>query len=234
LRFPFHVSRFSFYNQPQHGYHYPMSAAFSFYECLHGDCRLRFPAPESEAQRCPRCRGPLQPVAQPVTLPAAHGRSTPAPPVQLHLLLDNIRSLHNVGSIFRTADGAGVAHLYLCGITPTPDNPRLAKTALGAENNVRWSYHANGVETAVSLQQAGHRLWAIEQCPTSTSLFAASDLPAERPLTLLLGNEKTGVDPGLLALCEQTHHLPMQGHKRSLNVAVAAGTAVYYLVMGKT
>ena len=207
-----------------------MPGLFAFYECRQPDCRLRFPGEVQRVQTCPRCRRPVDRVGQPVraaTNGNSNGRSSfPT----IHLLLDNIRSLHNVGSIFRTADGAGVAHLYLCGITPTPDNPRLAKTALGAQNSVGWSYHANGVETAVSLQQSGHCLWAVESMPDSRSLFATPQLPTNRPLVLLVGNEKAGVDPGLLALSEQIVHLPMQGHKQSLNVAVVAGTAVYYLL----
>jgi 23S rRNA (guanosine2251-2'-O)-methyltransferase len=207
-----------------------MSDRFVFYECVAVGCRLRFPAQMGAAPACPRCGqtvGQVGLVANTNLAQWANGRS-PSPTV--HLLLDNIRSLHNVGSIFRTADGAGVGHLYLCGITPTPDNLRLAKTALGAQNSVSWSYHPNGVETAVSLQQSGHCLWAIESTPDSHSLFATPKPPPDRPLLLLVGNEKAGVDPGLLALSEQIVHLPMQGHKRSLNVAVVAGTAVYYLL----
>jgi 23S rRNA (guanosine2251-2'-O)-methyltransferase len=214
-----------------------MSAPFCFYECLQPACRLRFPAAgqrENGVLVCPRCRQPVQAVAQPVTLPDSSDRLPAPAPFQLHLLLDNIRSLYNVGSIFRTADGSGITHLYLCGITPTPDNPRLAKTALGAEKTVPWSYHANGVETAVSLQQAGHCLWAVEYGPGSQSLFTGLAVPAGRPLALVLGNEKAGVDPGLLALCEKTIHLPMRGRKRSLNVAVVAGTVVYYLLDGQS
>lgn len=206
-----------------------MSDQFVFYECTGNGCRLRFPAQMGQTATCPGCGQAVVPVAE-----AAYAEwvaSRPAAPTRpLHLLLDNIRSLHNVGSIFRTADGAGVDHLYLCGITPTPDNPRLAKTALGAQASVSWSYHRNGVETAVSLQQSDHHLWAIEHTPTSQSLLAAPPPATDRPLVLVLGNEKAGIDPGLLALCEQAFHLPMRGYKRSLNVAVVAGTAVYHLL----
>jgi 23S rRNA (guanosine2251-2'-O)-methyltransferase len=201
----------------------------AFYECRQPTCQLRFPAQVETVSGCPRCGRPLVAVGEAVYKYPPAEKNGRLPPI--HLLLDNIRSLHNVGSIFRTADGAGVGHLYLCGITPTPANPRLAKTALGAQNTVHWSYHNNALAAAVSLQQAGHALWGIEPTPASQPLFAAPPLPAERPLVLLLGNEKAGLDPGLLALCEQTIHLPMYGHKTSLNVAVVAGTAVYYLMM---
>jgi 23S rRNA (guanosine2251-2'-O)-methyltransferase len=213
-----------------------MPGLFAFYECGQPDCRFRFPGEIQPVQTCPRCRQPVGQVAQvaqvvqPVCTVADGNHNGRSPSPTVHLLLDNIRSLHNVGSIFRTADGAGVGHLYLCGITPTPDNPRLAKTALGAQNSVSWSYHPNGVETAVSLQQSGYYLWAIEATPDSRSLFATPKPPPDRPLLLLVGNEKAGVDPGLLALSEQAFHLPMRGYKRSLNVAVVAGTAVYHLL----
>jgi 23S rRNA (guanosine2251-2'-O)-methyltransferase len=201
---------------------------FSFYECRQPDCRLRFPAGGVAPDGCPRCQQPVQRVAASVRLP--RHRTPDAPPqLTLHLLLDNIRSLHNVGSIFRTADGSGVAHLYLAGITPTPDNARLAKTALGAETAVAWSYHANSLETAVGLKAAGHLLWAVEYTAGSTSLLAAPPPQTTLPLVLVLGNEKAGIDPALLSQCDRVLHLPMYGVKSSLNVAVVAGTAVYHL-----
>ena len=206
-----------------------MSDQFAFYECLQPLCRFRFPAQVRGIDSCPLCGQSIRQATPALTAEFA-ATADPSPIVPLHLMLDNIRSLHNVGSIFRTADGAGVAHLYLCGITPTPDNPRLAKTSLGAENSVPWSYHRNGVETAVLLQQSGHQLWAMERTSDSRPLFQSPPLATDRPVVLVLGNEKAGVDPGLLALCEQTVHLPMAGIKQSLNVAVVAGTAVYHLL----
>ena len=113
------------------------------------------------------------------------------------MLVDNVRSSFNVGSILRSADGAGLVHVYLCGITPTPENTKVAKTALGAENSVRWSYHRNSLDLVRSLQQADYAIWALEEHAAALPLFHAP-LPS-RPLLLLIGNEITGVDPGLLA-----------------------------------
>ncbi|MCA9968608.1 MAG: TrmH family RNA methyltransferase, partial [Anaerolineales bacterium] len=146
-------------------------------------------------------------------------------------LLDNIRSIHNVGSMFRTADGAGLAHLYLAGITAAPTHPRLAKAALGAHETVPWSWHANGLDTAVSLRHAGYRLWAVETGPQAAPLFAAP--PLTGPTLLVVGNEKAGVDPGILAICHRIFSLPMRGHKESLNAAVAFGIAAYTLRFGR-
>lgn len=148
-------------------------------------------------------------------------------------LLDNIRSIHNTGSMFRTADGAGVGHLYLAGITATPDHSRLAKAALGAHEVVNWSYGPNAVELAAALRADGYQLWALEPRTLSSPNGVTVD---ERParLALVVGNERAGVDPGVMALCDGVLSLPMTGQKTSLNAAVAFGIAVYYLQFGAT
>jgi tRNA G18 (ribose-2'-O)-methylase SpoU len=147
--------------------------------------------------------------------------------LDLHALLDNIRSVHNVGSIFRSADGAGFATLYLCGITPTPANPKLAKTALGAQAALRWQAAPNAVVLAHELRALGHSLWALEAGAEAISLYEAPPLPPR--LVLVLGSEVTGVDPDLLALCTERLAIPMHGVKRSLNVATAFGAAALVL-----
>ncbi len=131
--------------------------------------------------------------------------------------------------MFRTADGAGLAHLHLCGMTATPEHPKLAKAALGADKTVAWSYARNGVATAVMLKKAGCQLWAIEATPTAEPLFADHPLLPTKPTVIVVGNEKAGVDPGILAHCDRVLSLPMSGHKQSLNAAVAFGIAVYHL-----
>jgi len=191
-------------------------------------CRFRFPVTDERrsGNRCPRCGA--------ATILAAHSlqfgnrvtRRTAVVPT-VCALLDNIRSVYNVGSMFRTADGAGISHLYLCGITPAPGHPRLAKTSLGAEQNVLWSSHHNGVDTAVALVRQGFRLWALESSDNASSLFDAPPIQDGPPIVLVVGNEISGVDPGILAQCERTLALPMQGRKQSLNVAVAFGIAAY-------
>ena len=204
---------------------------FEIWQCVNDSCRFRFPAEKGTqlARHCPRCGQPTRLVEQvqasaetaaPSSLPAA------APPFAA--LLDNIRSIHNVGSMFRTADGAGLSHLYLCGITATPAHPKLAKAALGAHEVVPWSQWNNGVDTAVSLKDTGHTLWAIEAIPQAEPLFSAN-VTLSGPTVLIVGNEKAGVDPGLLAHCDRVFCLPMYGRKRSLNAAVAFGIATYYI-----
>lgn len=155
---------------------------------------------------------------------------TPVPGLHLEALLDNVRSLRNVGSIFRTADGVGLAALHLCGFTPTPDHPKLAKTALGAEQAVPWSHEADAIKRATGLVAAGVTLWALEGGAASRPLTdTLGEIDPAAPLCLVLGHEVSGVDPRLEALCERTVHIPMHGTKGSLNVGVAFGVATYMI-----
>ena len=128
----------------------------------------------------------------------------------------------------RTADGAGVGHLYCCGITPPPDHPKIAKTALGAEKSVGWTKYGNGLETAVSLKERGYQLLALE-CTPDAILLPDVQIEGEQLIVLVVGNEIAGIDPGILAICDSTIMLPMQGVKNSLNVASAFAVAAYGL-----
>ena len=147
----------------------------------------------------------------------------------LELFLDNTRSIYNVGSIFRTADGAGVRKLHLCGITATPEHKKFAKTALGTD--LPWEYHLNGVDGIARLKSEGYQIWALEEAADSVDLYAdAPKLSHEQKTVLVLGNEVLGVDPGILELCDSTLMIPMRGEKKSLNVTIACGIAVYQLL----
>ncbi len=208
-------------------------------ECTAAACRLRFPHTEHDRPpaACPRCGAPLRVAAEGATGSESGGESggdtqgAPRRVLPLEALLDNVRSAFNVGSILRCADAAGLRRVHLCGVTPTPTHPRVAKqvakTALGAECSVPWAYAANALDAAAALRAEGATLWALEEGPGALSLFDAP-LPA-RPLALVVGSEVTGVDPGLLALCDRVVCLPMRGVKRSLNVAVAFGVAALLL-----
>lgn len=150
---------------------------------------------------------------------------------QLSAILENIRSAYNVGAIFRTANGVGLQHLYLCGLTPTPkENPAIEKTALGAELLSPWSQHLNALTLARDLREEGHVLVGLECTSKATPIYRFRGEPSDdRPMVLIVGNERAGVDPGLLDLCDQVLALPMLGKKESLNVAVAFGVAAYWL-----
>ncbi len=201
---------------------------FQMRQCNNEACRFRFPVLVGSGlgEKCAYCGAGTAVATPPFT--NQKPPSFPSPPTNLAILIDNVRSIYNVGSFFRTADGAGgISHLYLCGISPTPDNPKVAKTALGAEASVAWSYHKNGWETAVSLQQQGYQLWALEGTTQARSLLTAS--LSSKPTVLIVGNELSGIDPAILKICNQILTIPMQGHKSSLNVASAFAIAVYWL-----
>lgn len=155
---------------------------------------------------------------------------------QIEVVLDNVRSAWNVGSMFRTADAAGVSKVYVCGISPIPDNDKVKKTGLGAEKVVDWEYCKNGVELVEKLKSEGCLVWAVEYTQESVNLFEYSALTPliplkkgekEQKLVLVMGHEVGGVDPGILRIVDDTVHLPMRGVKNSMNVAVAFGVAVY-------
>lgn len=144
--------------------------------------------------------------------------------VPLYGILDNLRSAHNVGSIFRTSDGANISELALCGYTPTPPHRHLAKTALGSVEVVRWQHFESVAEAIEDYKSRGIFVAALELSETSSPLWEAE---LSFPLALVVGNEVDGLSPETQALCDATWHLPMLGHKNSLNVSVAWGIALY-------
>ncbi len=199
--------------------------------CTDETCALRFPVPDGSplGARCPLCDAPTTFVDAPYATHTATCR--PPSDVVVEVLLDNIRSLRNVGSVFRSADGAGVEHVHLCGFTPTPEHPKLAKTALGAESVVPWTRHRDATEAARALVEGGARLWIVDGGSQAVSLFDPAVLAARRPgrIVLVFGHEVSGVDPRLHANAERVVCLPMMGIKGSLNVSVAMGVAAYVL-----
>lgn len=140
------------------------------------------------------------------------------------LVLPNIRSAHNVGAMFRTADGAGVDKIYLTGYTPCPPHPQLDKVSLGAEKWVNWEYEKQTWRLLKKLREKRYNIVALEQSAKSGNIF---DWKPKLPLALIVGNEKTGVTKNLLKYCDKVVHIPMKGKKNSLNVSVAAGIAMY-------
>jgi tRNA G18 (ribose-2'-O)-methylase SpoU len=149
------------------------------------------------------------------------------------VLLDNIRSAMNVGSILRSADGFGFRHVYLCGITTTPESEAVTKTSLGAEDTVPWSYHKDAAKLVQGLKREGWRVLALEDDARAASLHEESSRMKQEStkgnVVLIVGSEVTGVDPALLDMCDRILYIPMYGEKRSFNVAVAFGVAAYAL-----
>ncbi len=206
---------------------------FQTFECSNPDCRFRFANNLSvrELHVCPNCGGTLLPQGAPYknsrfTSEAKNSK----PSKKVEVLLDNLRSTLNVGSIFRSADGAGASFIYCCGTTPTPVHPKIAKTGLGAESFLPWQYHTNAFELVKQKRSQGVSIISIEATAQSTSLFSKSDETTISPILLIMGNEISGIDPEILAISDRVLHIPMAGQKDSLNVAVAFGIALYTLL----
>lgn len=145
---------------------------------------------------------------------------------ELILVLDNIRSLYNVGSMFRSADGFGVAKIYLCGITGTPEQHGVQKVALGAELSVPWEHCPQTWHVVEDLRRRGYRVVGLERAAGAVSLPEVRENP---PLALVVGNEIRGLTPALRRRLDAVIEIPMLGTKNSFNVAVACGVALYHL-----
>jgi 23S rRNA (guanosine2251-2'-O)-methyltransferase len=143
------------------------------------------------------------------------------------ILLDNVRSLYNVGAFFRTADAAGIQKLYLCGITGRPPKRAIAKTALGADESVPWEHAWDPLPAMRAIAAAGTELAAIETTTHAVDLF---DWTPRFPVCLVFGHEVEGIRPEVSALCDTHVRIPMLGRKHSLNVATAGGVVVYELL----
>ncbi len=143
------------------------------------------------------------------------------------VVLDNIRSALNVGSIFRTCDAAGVAHLYLAGITALPPNPKLLKTALGAEAMVPWSHHLSVTDLVNDLKRAGRAIVAVELTNRSVP-YTEADYPAD--MALVFGHEVAGVSLPVLERSDLVIEIPMYGRKNSINVATSVGIVLFEVI----
>lgn len=146
----------------------------------------------------------------------------------LVVILDNVRSLHNIGSVFRTSDAFRVECIYLCGITATPPHPEMHKTALGAEFTVDWKYVNNAVEAVDNLRQEGYVVFSVEQAENSIML---EDIQLEqgRRYAVVLGNEVKGVQQEVIDHSDGCIEIPQYGTKHSLNVSVTAGIVIWDL-----
>ena len=144
------------------------------------------------------------------------------------LILDDIRSLHNIGSVFRTADAFLIEKIYLCGITATPPNKEIHKTALGATETVTWEHHKNVLEVIENLKSEDVLVYAIEQ--VENAIFLNNFQPDNsKKHALVFGNEVYGVSQEAVKLCDETIEIPQLGTKHSLNISVSAGIVVWDL-----
>jgi tRNA G18 (ribose-2'-O)-methylase SpoU len=202
--------------------------------CQREGCGTIFELPDERLGRsthCPACGGRM--TARPLEVDEmlrrqqeriTGGSGGPKDRLPFVVLVDNVRSLWNVGAIFRTADACGVRRIVLTGISGCPPRPEISKTALGAERAVAWDYRADPLLALRELRREGYRAVALENGPAAQPLDAF-DWP-ERPC-LVVGNEVAGVSGPLLEACELHARIPMYGVKSSLNVAVAFGIAAH-------
>lgn len=144
----------------------------------------------------------------------------------LIVVLDDVRSMHNIGAVFRTSDAFLVEAIYLCGITATPPHPELHKTALGAEDSVEWKYFPKTVEAVEALHKQGYEVLAIEQCEGSRMLQDLKLSPSSK-YAVVFGNEVKGVSQEVVNRCDNCIEIPQFGTKHSLNVSVTAGIVIW-------
>lgn len=146
----------------------------------------------------------------------------------LTVVLDNVRSQNNIGSVFRTADAFRIEHIALCGICSTPPHREIHKTALGAEDSVSWSYHEDTLQCVCSLKERGYRIYAVEIAHDSIKL-GSDRVVCDGPVAIVFGNEIDGVQESVIELCDGALEIPQEGTKHSLNVSCAAAIVMWEL-----
>ena len=147
---------------------------------------------------------------------------------QLVVVMDNIRSMHNVGSVFRTADAFLISGICLCGFTPQPPHRDIHKTALGATDSVDWLYYENTVDAVLALKARGYKVLAIEQ--TEGSIMLDEYVDKQMPTAFVFGNEVDGVSDEVIQVCDGVIEIPQWGMKHSLNISVAAAVVLWEFV----
>ena len=149
--------------------------------------------------------------------------------IPLVMVLDNVRSMHNIGSVFRTSDAYLVEKVVLCGITAQPPHPEIHKSALGAEFSVDWEYYADTNKAVAALKAEGYEVWAIEQAENSVMLqdFSTLNSQLSTKFAVVMGNEVKGVQQSVIDQCKGCIELPQFGTKHSLNVSVTAGIVIW-------
>ncbi len=208
-----------------------MSETYKIFECGNPSCRFRCPQTPTDRilAACPFCGSTGTSADYDFHDDEFANLSSDLDQPHVEVLVDNLRSIYNVGSIFRSSDGAGIRRLFLGGYTPTPEHPKLKKTGLGSEWTVSWDSVRNGLDLVLAKKTEGYQIWSLERTASAISIFKAAPANSEPPILLVVGNERIGVDPEILRISDQVVFIPMSGMKRSLNVATAFGIAAYAL-----
>ena len=199
-------------------------------ECTSLHCRFRYPdinVIDFFAQ-CPKCHekaGIIHVID--LTRSDNHSNANDLRSHNVICILDNIRSVYNVGSLFRTMQGFGISEAILGGITPTPSHIKFRKTSMGAEEDVRWYSANNAFEQCQSLKNNGYMLIAIEASSESKPIRLFEPPDERKKIAFIVGNEIIGIDPSILKLCDQILSIPIVGRNKSYNVTVAFGIGLY-------
>jgi len=203
---------------------------FQVFECQNSQCRLRFPSNLSvdSIEKCPLCGSSMSPSGDPFSNAKMNIDNRVPQYRKIDVLLDNLRSTHNVGSIFRTANGAAIDHIFCCGTSPTPSHPKFSKSALKADDTVSWSCHRNSLDILHEQKRNGFAIVSLEVTAQAIPIFTAGDsLLKYKAILLIVGNEVSGIDPALIDESDAVVYIPMLGSKTSLNVSNAAAIAIY-------
>lgn len=155
-----------------------------------------------------------------------HGKPEAKPPYPIYVIMDNLRSAYNTGSIFRTAECVQAEWLFVCGITPLPIYPKVFKTAMGTSERVKWTFMAEAQEAVQFLKEKGIPIIAMETTSKAMNMF---DYKPSQPVAVILGNEALGIDERVLAMADEVLYIPVLGWKNSLNVSNAFAIAAYWL-----
>jgi len=203
-----------------------------FRECTNSNCRFRYPdiRIDLDDDYCPVCGDHASISNYIFSKSDKKPKLTHSKRPRRIALLDNIRSVYNVGSIFRTCEGLGVTEMILAGITPTPDHPRLSKTGLGAEKNISWQHQNNACLSLSRLRNEGVFIIGLECTEKSKLIQTCNENLYDKHVCLVAGNERLGIDPVVQDLCDFLVCIPMQGVKESFNVSVAFAIAAFYLL----
>ncbi len=205
-------------------------AKYVILQCSNAECNFRFPAEiNNYGIYCPICGNKLS--IQEFDLDNGYAQFIEKPTFRLECVLDNIRSSYNVGSIFRTASAFSLYHLYLCGFTPTPDQPKVKKTSLDAETHVPWSHEPNALALVQQKKAQSFQIYSIEASQTAGSLVDLKEKSLESPILFILGNENFGIDPEIRTISDAVLQIPITGYKKSLNVSTAFAIALFHFSM---
>ncbi|MDO9547105.1 MAG: TrmH family RNA methyltransferase [Pelolinea sp.] len=201
-------------------------------ECSNPDCKFRFPDTNSQQPQipCPICNSPTN-LVNTIDLSQDNRRNNFWKiPQSFIAVIDNVRSVYNVGAIFRTAIGFGLSKIYLCGITPTPSHKNFSKVSLGAEKYMLWERSLNCVDLIIALKNAGSKIVSVETSKNATSILDANkDNFIWKDFALVVGNEISGIDPKIISMSDLVFSIPINGENKSFNVTTAFGIALYHL-----